>query len=487
MSLNRPRPRNQTRDTPLDLVLAVVSATTLVFAVSSCDYAFDEGSDSEQPEQRQQQSGGSGGGSGSGGSGSGGGGSGIDGGGSGGSSGSSSRSNNPATTVGTVPDAPTARYVFEGSTIVLSWDPVADADYYRIYYDDFFSSDCRVSTGGRASFCDELATDITDTTYTHTDPDPDDNYYWVVACNSSGCSPVTSNNTASDAPTARYVFEGSTIVLSWDPVAGADYYRIYHDDFHDSSCRVSTGGRASFCEELATDITDTTYTHTDPDPDDNYYWVVACNSSGCSPVDSNNRASTAGTVPDAPTARYVFEGSTIVLSWDPVAGADYYRIYHDDFHDSSCRVSTGGRASFCEELATDITDTTYTHTDPDPDDNYYWVVACNSSGCSLVDSNNRASTAGTVPDAPTARYVFEGSSIVLSWDPVADADYYRIYYDDFFSSDCRVSTGGRATFCEELATDITDTTYTHTDPDPDDNYYWVVACNSSGCSPVNSG
>ena len=385
------------------------------------------------------------------------------------------------------------RYAFEGSTIVLRWDPVAGASYYRVYYDDFFSSGCRVSSGGRASFCEELAANITGTGYTHSDPDPDSNYYWVVACNSSGCSPVDSSNpattvgTAPDAPAARYAFEGSTIVLRWDSVAGASYYRVYYDDFFSSGCRVSSGGSASFCEELAANINDTSYTHSDPDPDDNYYWVVACNSSGCSPVDSSNPATTVGTAPDAPAARYAFEGSTIVLRWDSVAGASFYNVYYDDFFSSGCRVSSGGSASFCEELATNINDTSYTHSDPDPDNNYYWVVACNSSGCSPVDSSNPATTVGTAPDAPAARYAFEGSTIVLRWDSVAGASFYNVYYDDFFSSGCRVSSGGRASFCEELATNITnDTSYTDSDPDPDNNYYWVVACNRSGCSPVDS-
>ena len=249
---------------------------------------------------------------------------------------------------------------------------------------------------------------------------------------------------------------------------------------------MSSGGSASFCEELATDITGTSYTHSDPDPDNNYYWVVACNRSGCSPVDSSNPATTSGTAPDTPTARYAFEGSTIVLRWDSVAGASHYNVYYDDFFSSGCRVSSGGSASFCEELATDITGTGYTHSDPDPDANYYWVVACNRSGCSPVDSSNPATTVGTAPDTPTARYAFEGSTIVLSWDSVAGASFYNVYYDDFFSSACRVSTGGSASFCEELATNITDTSYTHSDPDPDANYYWVVACNRSGCSPVDS-
>ena len=397
-------------------------------------------------------------------------------------------SNNPATTAGTAPVTPGATYVFEGSAIVLSWEPVPDADYYNIYYDDFFSSACQVRSG-RASFCEQLAANITATTYTHTSPDGDDNYYWVVACNSSGCSPVDSNNPATTAgtapvtPGATYVFEGSAIVLSWEPVPDADYYNIYYDDFFSSACQVRSG-RASFCEQLAANITATTYTHTSPDGDDNYYWVVACNSSGCSPVDSNNPATTAGTAPVTPGATYVFEGSAIVLSWEPVPDADYYNIYYDDFFSSACQVRSG-RASFCEQLAANITATTYTHTSPDGDDNYYWVVACNSSGCSPVDSNNPATTAGTAPVTPGATYVFEGSAIVLSWEPVPDADYYNIYYDDFFSSACQVRSG-RASFCEQLAANITATTYTHTSPDGDDNYYWVVACNSSGCSPVDS-
>ncbi|MDE0288243.1 MAG: S8 family serine peptidase, partial [bacterium] len=147
------------------------------------------------------------------------------------------------------------------------------------------------------------------------------------------------------------------------------------------------------------------------------------------------------------TVNYEWVGSEIVLSWDAVAGADYYKVYYDDFFGSSCSVR-GGSASFCEELATDVTGTSYTHADPDPDDNYYWVVACNSSGCSEVDSGSPAGTVGTPPTTPIGRYEWVGSEIVLSWDAVAGADYYKVYYDDFFGSSCSVR-GGSASFCEE--------------------------------------
>ena len=106
-------------------------------------------------------------------------------------------------------------------------------------------------------------------------------------------------------------------------VQGADYYKIYHDDFFDSSCRLNSSGSPSFCDELAANVTGTSYTHASPDNDENYYWVVACDSGGCSEIDGNNPATFIDTRPAAPqNISYVRDGSTTVLSWDAVAGAE---------------------------------------------------------------------------------------------------------------------------------------------------------------------
>ena len=121
--------------------------------------------------------------------------------------------------------------------------------------------------------------------------------------------------------------------------------------------------------------------------------------------------------PARPTnVRYAVEGSAIRVSWDPVEGADYYNLYHGDFFDSSCRFDGDGSPSFCEELTTSVVDTSYVHTDPSSDRNYYWVVACNSGGCSDIDSENPAqqigsglpgadSSAATPEDTPTPQPV----------------------------------------------------------------------------------
>ena len=425
------------------------------------------------------------------------------------------------------PNGTNPQYAWEGSTIRVTWDAVDGADYYKVYYDDFIFAGCSLGTDGSPSFCEELAADVRGTTYVHADPySGNNNYYWVVACNSGGCSEIDEYNpahligsdsveagpgadsstatptpippstptpapvdTTPSAPTnVRYALEGSAIRVSWDPVAGADHYNIYHDDFFDSGCRLNRDGSTSLCEELATNVVGTTYVHAAPDERQNYYWVVACNSGGCSEIDSEHPAAPIEPIPTVPAnVRFSVEGSTIRVSWDPVAGADHYNIYHDDFFDSGCRLNRDGSTSLCEELATNVVGTTYVHAAPDERQNYYWVAACNSGGCSEIDSEHPAAPIEPIPTVPAnVRFSVEGSTIRVSWDPVAGADHYNIYHDDFFDSGCRLNRDGSTSLCEELASNVVGTTYVHAAPDERQNYYWVVACNSGGCSEIDS-
>jgi len=199
----------------------------------------------------------------------------------------------------------------------------------------------------------------------------------------------TPNPSASPA-NQKYVRDGSTTVLGWDAVTGADYYKVYYDDFHPSACNLDFG-RPSFCELLAEDVSDTSYIHDSPDDEDNYYWVVACNAGGCTDVDSENPATFVDTRPAASPANqeYRRDGSSAVVIWDPVERADFYKVYYDDFHPSACNLDFG-RPSFCELLAEDVSDTSYIHDSPDDRDNYYWIVACNAGGCTDVDSASPA-------------------------------------------------------------------------------------------------
>ena len=89
-------------------------------------------------------------------------------------------------------------------------------------------------------------------------------------------------------------------------------------------------------------------------------------------------------------ARSKWDGETIVVSWDPVERASHYSIYWDDFFSSSCDLEQSGKPQWCQELAVQVSDTTYVHSEPDSRSNYYWITACNGDGCSRVDSENPA-------------------------------------------------------------------------------------------------
>ena len=235
---------------------------------------------------------------------------------------------------------------------------------------------------------------------TVTAPDiPGTHYYYGACVDADSDEIITTNNCSSSVkiavgvvpgnpPNQRYSRQDATTIVTWDPSAGATYYKVYYDDFFSTSC-------PGACGLLAGNVTGTTYTHASPDERRNYYWVVGCNSAGCSDPDGGNPAQFVDNRPAAPTnAQYVRAGSTTVVSWGASPGTDYYRVYYHNFFSTSC-------PGFCELLAGNVTGTTYTHASPDEGRNYYWVVACNGAGCSGADSRNPA-TLATEPSTGTS-------------------------------------------------------------------------------------
>ncbi len=368
------------------------------------------------------------------------------------------------------PGGANPQYAWKGPTIRVSWEAVDGADYYKVYYDADFDSSCDLDSDGRLSFCEELATDVTGTTYVHTNPSLSENYYWVVGCNNDGCSHIDKEYPAQLIGPTPSGAEPST-------QPGAVY-----------STPTPRATRAPTQTPVPSDTPTPVPTPTQARPPSGTPTPAPTPTHTPTPVPTTTPAAQ-DTIPSTPVnVRFAHEDSTIHITWDPVDGADYYIVYHDDSFDSRCRLNRDGSAGFCEELARNVVGTTYVHTAPDSRDNYYWVVACNSGGCSEIDSKNPAGPAEAIPTAPAnARYAVEGSTIRVSWDPVVGADHYNIYHDDFFDSRCRLNRDGSAGFCEELAKNVVGTSFVHTAPDSGDNYYWVVACNRGGCSEIDAG
>ena len=145
---------------------------------------------------------------------------------------------------------------------------------------------------------------------------------------------VSIDNTPDSPAGVSAAWEGSEIKLIWDPVEGAEYYNIYYDK-GGYACSLDSGGNPNLCDDLATNVVDTSYTHASPSAQiPNHYWVVACSSEGCSVVDSANPTTPGDrAAPPPPTNQWyaiLGAGSQIRVTWDAVDGADLYYVYHND-------------------------------------------------------------------------------------------------------------------------------------------------------------
>ena len=188
--------------------------------------------------------------------------------------------------------------------------------------------------------------------------------------------------------------------------------------------------------------------------------------------------------------RYTRQGSTIVVSWDEVADADYYKVYYDDFFGSSCRIGSLGDPIFCEELAGNVNGTSYSHANPaKATDYYYWVTVCNEFGCTTVDSANPATFADSAPEVTTpaapstlTATVNGPTQIDLSWRaPSGSGDAaitgYRIEVSTDASnwSDLVANTRSSATSYPHVGLTASST-----------RHYRVSAINSAGTGPASN-
>lgn len=278
------------------------------------------------------------------------------------------------------PQAPTglSSYV-SGSTIIVSWNSVEDADDYEI----------RTSNG---SFYDGKV--VYGTSFTDYSPREGDNHYYVTARNEYGYSAESETScyysgnsgggsgSSSDLPVPTNVsaeVNGSRVYVTWSGTLNAGYYNIYRS--------TSSNGPYS---EIGYVNHAYTYYYDDAPNSENYYKITSYtypNESEMSSYAYCHYSSGGGggggggtTVPDAPTGvNAVNVGNAMLpdikISWNSVSNATSYKVYR----------STSASGSY-SQIGSETTNTFLYDSNPREGYNYYKVKAFNSAGGSSYSS-----------------------------------------------------------------------------------------------------
>ncbi len=302
-------------------------------------------------------------------------------------------------------------------------------------------------------------------------------YYWVRACNTAGCSDLSdwdqgrrSTTPVPEAPQSVNASNGTdpdNVYITWDDPEGATYYKVYRDSDN------VIGG--NFFQLLADNVIGNSTTDTPLVDFVYYYWVRACNASGCSGYSEPDQGYITPTKPLPPANLEASDGTdkdNVYLSWDPSAGDKiYYMIYRNTTDDSSK----------AELLEPTNTTTTYVDTTAAPQtDYYYWVRACDSGGCSGYSYSDLGFREKSPPEKPLGVTASQGDypdRVHLYWNESAHTDYYQIFRNTSNTPTDAIEMENRHPInsYDDLQV-VTGITY----------YYFVKACNAEGCSSYSS-
>ncbi|MDY6845980.1 MAG: hypothetical protein SVP52_02460, partial [Chloroflexota bacterium] len=277
-------------------------------------------------------------------------------------------------------------------------------------------------------------------------------------------NPVSTQPTA---PTGVSASDGDFIDkvrVSWNASSGATHYKVYRNTSSTTSGSTElTGSHESISYDDVTATPGTKY----------FYWVKACNSTGCSGF-SNSDLGYVQQIPLLPTDVVASDGAftnKVQIAWSLSEQATYYVVFKNTINstDDATALEYEPTATFYEDE--DVTpEIVY----------YYWIQACNSAGCSdfsSVDSGYAASTVA-VPSPPSGVSASDGTytdKVRISWAKTVGAAHYEVYRT---VTDSPPDNGATP-----LTDEILVTTYDDYTTEPNQLYfYWVKACNDAGCS-----
>ena len=247
------------------------------------------------------------------------------------------------------------------------------------------------------------------------------------------------------------------IKISWNKVSGAYGYRVYQ--------KTSNGWKR------IKDTTATSYTDSAVSVNQTKTYTMRCIDKNGNTVSGYNlKGWSKKYTPVAPTISKLENTSGgIKLSWNKIAGVYGYRLYY--------KTSSGGWKRFKDTTATSFTDSGVS-----PNRTETYTIRCiDKNGNTVSGYNSKGWSKKYIPVAPTISKLENTSGgIKLSWNKIAGAYGYRLYY--------KTSSGGWKRFKDTTATSFTDSgvspnrTETYTIRCIDKNGNTVSGYNSKGWS-----
>ena len=243
--------------------------------------------------------------------------------------------------------------------VKIAWSAVEGASHYRVYRSTAASGSKTPISGWTTAL-----------NYSDTTTEPGVSYYYFVVAaadgegqNASGYSAGVVGSRKVAAPTGVYATDGTSateVTVSWSAVSGADGYTVYRGTTSNPDAA-----------EVVSSVSSVSFNDTTADPGTLYfYWVAATNTVSASEKSAVETGFRSIAAPTGVTATTTSGAAAVTISWQPVVGAVYYRVY---------RGTKSGEA-YAVDIDT-TTETTYADESGAANKTYYYSVKAVGASC----------------------------------------------------------------------------------------------------------
>ena len=241
----------------------------------------------------------------------------------------------------------------------VAWEAVTAANYYRVFRS--------TSASGSKMPISEWQTELS---YSDATAEPGVTYYYFVAAalddqglSMSGYSAGAEGSLKIGAPTGVYATDGTSatgVTVSWNATPGAEGYKVYRGTSNNPDAA-----------EVVSSVSSVSFDDTTAEPGTLYfYWIVATNAVSTSEKSVGETGFRSMAAPTGITATTTSGAAAVTITWMPVEGALFYRIYRG--------TRTGG--DYAVEIDTTM-GTTYADEGGAANRTYYYSVKAVGASC----------------------------------------------------------------------------------------------------------